>query len=127
MRSARSRDSAEILPQADRGSLPAHSRNSDALRSCRGIPQLLARLRDPLGMTNRSFGFFHYVSQIGWTRAAAHLASEDRRWSGGNKLVPLQNELRINSVARRLIHFVATEVAVELVFVIVIATEFETF
>src|SRR5215831_11585062 len=78
-------------------------------------------------MTNSSFGFLDNVPQVGWTRVAAHLASEDRRRIGGNELVALQNELRINPVARRLIHFVATEVAVELVFVIVITTEFEAF
>src|SRR4029453_5074839 len=58
-----------------------------------------------------SFRFFHHVPQVGWIRPAAHLAFEDRRRSGGNELVPLQNELRINPIACRLIHFVATKVA----------------
>src|SRR5215475_3981628 len=73
-----------------------------------------------------SFRFLDNVPQVGWT-ATAHLASEDGDRSGGNELVSLQNELRINPIARWLIHFVATEVTVELVLVIVIATEFEAF
>src|ERR1043166_239433 len=57
----------------------------------------------------------------------AHLASEDRRRVGGNELISFQNELWINPIASGLVYFVATEVAVELVFVIVVATELETF
>src|SRR6476660_3843952 len=78
-------------------------------------------------MTNRSFGFLDYLPHSGWIRTPTHLAFEDWRRSGGNELVLLQNELRINPIASWLIHLVATEVAVELVFVIVVTPELETF
>src|SRR5215510_5966087 len=97
------------------------------LRSCRGIPRLLAYLPDWLGVTNHSFGFFHNVSQVGWIRPAAHLAFEDRGRICRDKRVPLQDKLWINPIACRLIDFVTTKVAIEFVFVIVIAAEFETF
>src|SRR4051794_26417180 len=77
-------------------------------------------------MTKRSFGFLDDVPQVGW-RATTHLALEDRRRSSGSKLVSLQNEFWINPVASGFIHFVATEVAVKFVFVVVIAPEFQTF
>src|SRR4051794_534111 len=77
--------------------------------------------------TNRSFRLFYYVAQIGLTGATGHLAPENWRRVHGNEFVPFQNELRINSVARRLIDFVAAEITEKLVFVIVIAAEFEAF
>src|SRR6476660_4056323 len=78
-------------------------------------------------MTNRSFGFLDYLPHSGWIRTPTHLAFEDWRRSGGNELVLLQNELRINPIASWLIHLVSTEVAVKLVFVIVVTPELETF
>src|SRR5262245_29369672 len=74
-----------------------------------------------------SFRFFHNVSQIGWTRVTGHLASENRRRVCGNEFIAFQNELWINSVAGRLIDFVAAEVTIELVFVIVIASDIDAF
>src|SRR5262245_66469066 len=78
-------------------------------------------------MTKHSFRFFHDVSQVGWIRPAAYLAFEDRRRVRRDEFVPLQDELWINPIACRLVHFVATKVAIEFVFVIVVAAEFETF
>src|SRR4029079_308034 len=77
-------------------------------------------------MTKRSFGLLDDVAQVGW-RATINLAFDDRRGSSGNKLIPLQNEFWINPVASGLIHFVATEVAVKFVFVVIVAAEFQTF
>src|SRR5262249_7515330 len=71
--------------------------------------------------------FFHDVPQIGWIRATAHLASENWCRVRGNEFVAFQHELRIDPIARGLIDFVAAEITVEFVFVIVVATELETF
>src|ERR1041384_6289452 len=73
-----------------------------------------------------SFRFFDNVPQIGWIGAAAHLASEDRRRICRDDLVTLQHELWINPIARRLIHFIAAKITVELVFVVVIAADLQT-
>src|SRR5215472_1493603 len=73
-----------------------------------------------------SLRFFHDIPQVGRI-LAAHLASEDRRRVGGNQFIAFQNELGIDPVTGGLINFVAAEITVELVLVIVIATELEAF
>src|SRR6266545_5436473 len=81
-----------------------------------------------LGMTitSRSFRFFYHVSEIFPSSVAAELTFENWRRVHGYELVALQNELRINSIARRFINLVAAKVTVEFVFVVVIAAEIET-
>src|SRR5215470_13292922 len=77
-------------------------------------------------MTRQSFRLFYYVTEIFRGGVAPELAFENWWRVRGYQLVALQNELRINPVARRFINLVAAEITVEFVFVIVIAAEIET-
>src|SRR5207244_9509700 len=58
--------------------------------------------------------------------AAVVLALENRGRISRDQLIAGENELRIDAVAGRFINFVAAEVTVNFVFVIVVATERET-
>src|SRR6267154_5292155 len=82
-----------------------------------------------LGMTirTRSLRFFYHVTEIFCSGVTTELTFENWGRVHGNQLVTLQNELRINSIARRFINLVAAKVAVEFVFVIVIASDVDTF
>src|SRR5437867_10169309 len=73
------------------------------------------------------FGSFDRVTQFGRAWTSPDLTFKDRRRIGGDQFVPLQNELGINSIARRLVNLVAAEIAVEFVFVVVVAAELEPF
>jgi hypothetical protein len=55
------------------------------------------------------------------------LAFEDGSGAGRNQLVAFENKFRINSIAGGLIDFVPAEVAVELIFVIVIEAKINLF
>ena len=70
---------------------------------------------------------FYHVTEILRGGVTTELTFENWRRVHGNQLVALQNELRINSIARRFINLVAAKVAVEFVFVIVIASDIDTF
>src|SRR4030095_8047586 len=92
---------------------------------------LQATVRDSstsLGMiiTRRSLRLFYHVTEIFGGGVATELTFKNWRRVHGYQLVALQNELRIDSIARRFINLVAAKVTVEFVFVVVIAAEFET-
>src|SRR6266699_189365 len=82
-----------------------------------------------LGMTirTRSLRFFYHVTEIFCGGVTTDLTFENWRGVRGDELVAFQNELRINSIARRFINLVAAKVAVEFVFVIVVASDIDTF
>src|ERR1022692_1168863 len=97
MRCARSRDNARILR-------PDYLSSSTRWR--------------PL-----SLRFFDGVTRHSRLRASAHLALENGRRSGRDDFVTFQDELGIDCVACRFVNFVATEIALEFVFVIIVAAE----
>src|SRR4030095_5683189 len=68
----------------------------------------------------RLLRLFDLISVL--TRAAV-LAFENRRRIGRDQLVTRENEFRIDAVARRLVNRVAAEVAIELVFIVVVKAE----
>src|SRR6266850_4174999 len=70
----------------------------------------------------RLFRFFDLVSVV--TRAAV-LTLENRHRIGRDQLVAFEDELRVDPVACRLINFVPTERAIELVFVAVVEAEID--
>src|SRR5262245_40545266 len=78
-------------------------------------------------ISRRSLRLFYHVTKIFLGGVATDLTFENWRWVGGYQLVAFQNELRINSVARRLINLVAAKVTVEFIFVTVIASDIDAF
>src|SRR2546430_5223006 len=76
-----------------------------------------------IGLLTRLWCRFFFSSRRRHTRF-------DCDWSSdvcSSDLVALQNKFRINAVACRFIDLVAAEIAIELVFVIVVASEIEAF
>src|SRR5258708_30471048 len=82
-----------------------------------------------LGMTirTRSLRFFYHVTEIFCSGVTTELTFENWGRVHRNQLVSLQNALRINSIARRVINLVAAKVAVEFVFGIVMPPNSATF
>src|SRR5215510_8632239 len=78
-------------------------------------------------ISRRSLRLFYHVTKIFLGGVATDLAFENWWWVGGYQLVAFQNELRIKSVACRLINLVSAKVTEEFVFVIVIASDIDTF
>src|ERR1700688_4316803 len=90
------------------------------------IPQ-----RDYLFFSTRwrplSLRFLDSVTRYRGLGSRVHLALENGRRIGRDDFVTFQDELGIDGVAGRFVNFVATEIALEFVFVIIVAAKTKTF
>src|SRR4026208_1316072 len=73
------------------------------------------------------FWFFDFITTDLGLCASGKLTGENRGRIGGDQLVTLEDEFRVDSVAGGLVDLVATKVTVEFVFVIIVAPEIEMF
>src|SRR5712692_2067903 len=78
-------------------------------------------------MTNSLLRFFDLIATFRRLGTAAILTFENWRWIRRDQFVTFQDKFRIDGVAGGLVNSVAAEVAVEFVFVIVVAAELQLF